>query len=77
MKKLTEGYKNCLIEGHLNGYIWIYNDSWAGKSYQRNERYIPKLESMKLITKDTSRTFKEFYILTNEGVDLVKQLITI
>jgi hypothetical protein len=77
MKKLTEGYKNCLIEGYLKGYIWVYGDSWAGKSYQRNERYISKLESMKLITKDTSRTFKEFYILTNEGIDLVKQLITI
>jgi CTP-dependent riboflavin kinase len=76
MKKLTEGQKDCLIKGYEKGYIWAMSDSWAGKSYQKNERYIPKLKSMGLITEDTIRKY-EFYTLTNEGIDLVKQLITI
>ena len=76
MKKLTEGHKDCLINGHQKGYVWIYGECWAGKSYQKNERYIPKLKSMGLITKDNSRTISEFYILTKEGIEIVNKLIT-
>ena len=75
MKKLTEGYIDCLIRGIQKGYIWTCGDSWAGKSYQKNERYVTKLEHMGLIIKDSTRTFKEFYIVTDEGKKLVENYL--
>ena len=51
MKKLTQGYIDCLIRGVIKGHIWDEDLSYTGKSFQRNERYIPKLEQLGLIEK--------------------------
>lgn len=74
MEKLSEGFIDCLERGIWKGHIWIYGECWAGKSYQRNERYVSKLLSMGLIAMDTNRTFKEFYVVTDEGRKLVKEI---
>jgi hypothetical protein len=73
MKKLSEGFINCLERGIDKGYIWDDDIIWVKKSYQKNERYTPKLEALGFIVKGKSYGF---YYLTEEGIKLVNKLIT-
>jgi hypothetical protein len=70
MKKLPEGFINCLERGIIKGYVWDDDLCWAGKSYQKMNRYTSKLEAMNLIVKANSYGF---YNITTEGIDYVKK----
>jgi hypothetical protein len=79
MKKLSEGHIDCLIRGLQKGHIWTYGNCWAGKSFQKNERYVSKLKLMGLIENknDTpNNTFaNEFYYLTDEGKKVINDIL--
>jgi hypothetical protein len=73
MKKLSEGFINCLERGISKGYVWDDDCCWAGKSYQKMSRYTSKLEAMNLIVKAKSYGF---YDITTEGIEYVKKATT-
>ena len=71
MKKLSEGFIDCLKRGISKGYVWDDDICWAGKSYQKMNRYTSKLEALNLIVKAKSYGF---YDVTADGINYVKEL---
>lgn len=73
MKKLSEGFINCLETGIRKGYVWNDDIIWVRKSYQKNEKYTAKLEALGFIVKGKSYGF---YDVTEEGINYINNLLT-